>query len=79
MPEADRSASPPSSTRPPEGVDVSLNLGYVICKLRGAIAPESDRSALLEFDLPSAVFWAVAAADGSEAVAGGDPCFEVLS
>ena len=50
VPEADRSASPPSSTRPPEGVDISLYFSDIICKLRGAIAPESDRSALLEFD-----------------------------
>ena len=78
MPEADRSASPPSSTRPPEGVDVGLNFGHVVSFLCGAIVPESDRSALLEFDLSSAVLWAVAAADGSEAVAGGDPCFEVF-
>ena len=65
MPEADRSASPPSSTRPPEGVDVSLNLAYVVGQLSGAIIPESDRSALLEFDLSSALLWAVAAADGT--------------
>ena len=78
MPKADRSASPPSSTRPPEGVDVGLNFGHVVGLLCGAIVPESDRSALLEFNLSSAVLWAVAAADGSEAVAGGDPCFEVF-
>ena len=57
MPEADRSASPPSSTRPPEGVDVSLNFGHVVSFLCGAIVPESDRSALLEFDPSSAVLW----------------------